>query len=188
MEKRRQQKGHNTQKYREIHKVVKRKIREAKQRYQERGRKRQQGIIKDKDGNLIIDFPAKLNRWEEYIRELQYDARAERDNIDTTEMANKLRITSQEIEFAIINVRVNKTAGPDQIPVELIKLIEGDQIQILADLFNTIYRTGVIPEEWLRSTFVVLPKSVNARECNLDFEIIWAQERNCLLKCNDAKM
>ncbi|KAF2882070.1 hypothetical protein ILUMI_24073 [Ignelater luminosus] len=142
MEKRRQQKRPNTQKYRQIHKVIKRKIREAKERYMEQNcrevknlaarydnfnlhkkikkmtglrRKRQQGTIKDKDGNIIIDLSAKLKRCEEYIKELFYDARA-----NTTEMADELRIINQEIEFAIRNAKVNKVVVPDQIPVELL--------------------------------------------------------------------
>ncbi|KAF2892199.1 hypothetical protein ILUMI_13975 [Ignelater luminosus] len=65
------------------------------------GRKKQQGIIKHKADNIIINLPARLKQWEEYIRELFYHERAERDKINTTEVADELRITSQEIVFEI---------------------------------------------------------------------------------------
>ncbi|KAF2881044.1 hypothetical protein ILUMI_25132 [Ignelater luminosus] len=67
------------------------------------GRQRLQDILKNKDSNIIIYLPAKLKLWEEYIRELFYDARAEREN--TTELAEEFRTTNQEIVFAIRNAK-----------------------------------------------------------------------------------
>ncbi|KAF2882338.1 hypothetical protein ILUMI_23837 [Ignelater luminosus] len=122
LEKRRQRKGHNTQKYREIHKEIEYLAarydnfnlhKKIKQMTGLR-RKRQQGIIKNKDGSIIIDLSAKLKRWKEYIRKLFYDARAERDNINTTAIVDELRITSQETKFAIRNAKVNKATEGDQ--------------------------------------------------------------------------
>jgi len=36
----------------------------------------------------------------------------------------------------------------------------------LTKLFNTIYDTGHIPNDWLQSTFVAIPKKPNAKKCN----------------------
>lgn len=36
----------------------------------------------------------------------------------------------------------------------------------LTELFNTIYRTGIIPTDWLTSTFITLPKKPNAKWCS----------------------
>lgn len=41
----------------------------------------------------------------------------------------------------------------------------------MVKLYNQIYRSGVIPKEWLMSTFICLPKKANARECS-DHRII----------------
>lgn len=36
----------------------------------------------------------------------------------------------------------------------------------MVDLFNTIYKTGNIPDQWLTSTFIILPKKINANHCS----------------------
>lgn len=36
----------------------------------------------------------------------------------------------------------------------------------IVHLFNVIYNTGIIPPEWLFSTFVVITKKANAKECS----------------------
>lgn len=60
-------------------------------------------------------------------------------------------------------IKDNKATGPDGIPVEIIKVINEDKIEVLVNVYNSIYNTGVIPKEWLKSTFIVLPKKPNAK-------------------------
>jgi len=43
--------------------------------------------------------------------------------------------------------RNGKATGPDEIPVELLKLINKDNLGTVLRLFNRIYNTGEIPEE-----------------------------------------
>lgn len=191
MDKRRNQKGKDEQKYKNINKVIRNKINDAKERHMKQqcqeiedfekkydmfnmhkkirqvtgtGRKKQRGFIKDKKGNIILDIPTKLKRWEEYIRELFYDERNSPCDIEPSSPGQ--RITTEEIEYALKNSKDNKAVGPDQIPVELLKLIESQNLSILTDLYNTIYETGIIPLEWLKSTFIVIPKKQNAKECS----------------------
>jgi len=52
----------------------------------------------------------------------------------------------------------SNTQDPDDILADVLKLIEE---QYLTNLFNKIYETGITPEEWLRSTFVAIPKKQN---------------------------
>lgn len=67
--------------------------------------------------------------------------------------------------YAIKNRKKGKAVGPDQITTELIKLIDEDNVNILVELFNVIYKTGIIPTEWLKSTFVALPKVNRPTRC-----------------------
>lgn len=80
-------------------------------------------------------------------------------------------ITKEEVIHAIKITKDGKAAGPDELPSEILKLIEEENIHSLTDLFNTIYRTGIIPREWLLSAFVTIPKKHNARQCT-DFRTI----------------
>lgn len=67
--------------------------------------------------------------------------------------------------YAIKNSKEGKATGPDEIPIELIKLIDENAIDVLVELFNTIYQTGTIPRQWLQSTFITIPKKPNATTC-----------------------
>lgn len=190
MDERRTYKGIDIHSYKNIDRRIKRKIIEAKEQYmQERcheieelekkydsfgihkkikeitgtGKKKSYSLIKDKQGNLIMDVAQKLRRWEEYIRELFED---QREELQVQEIRKGPPISRREVEYAIQCTKTGKAPGPDGIPTELLKLIEYDQLQILVDLYNTIYHTGIIPTDWLRSTFVMLPKKVNAKECS----------------------
>ena len=73
-----------------------------------------------------------------------------------------------------------KADGPDQIPIELIKLFDDDVINILLELFNRIYDKGEIPKQWLSSTFVLIPKKPNPRECS-DYRTIALMSHNLTL-------
>lgn len=48
--------------------------------------------------------------------------------------------------------------------MELIELIREDPIEVLVDLYNSIYNTKVVLKEGLKSTFIALPRKINAKE------------------------
>ena len=51
--------------------------------------------------------------------------------------------------------------------VELLKLLtEESALAVLLSLFNTIYESGILPSDWLKSVFVPLPKKSKAKTCN----------------------
>ncbi|CAH1224416.1 unnamed protein product [Diabrotica balteata] len=175
MEERRKYKGKYLQKYKEIQRIIKEKIKTAKEIYLMKqckeieeletkydmrnmhkkirevtgmGRNRQQGHIKDKKEELF---------------------QAERGEVQKIQELNPLeiqKITIDEIKYAIKNSKDNKAVGLDEIPVELLKLVEEDNLEVLADLFNTVYDTGIIPQEWLKSAFITIPKKQAAKECS----------------------
>lgn len=68
--------------------------------------------------------------------------------------------------YALNMLKNSKVAEPDQLPAEILKLIDQSHmiIHILVKLINTVYRTGIIPNEWL-SIFITLPKNKNAKHC-----------------------
>lgn len=53
----------------------------------------------------------------------------------------------------------------DEIPVEVIKLINDDNRDVLHKLFNEGYDTGIYPDYWLKSSLVKIPKKNNAGRC-----------------------
>ncbi|KAL6419270.1 hypothetical protein ACFW04_013999 [Cataglyphis niger] len=84
-----------------------------------------------------------------------------RSNIEKETNNNEITvspITKEEIMKAIQNSKTNKAVGPDEIPTNLLKLLEKEEIAILHKIFNTIYDTGTYPAQWLTLCFVPLSK------------------------------
>ncbi|CAG9833658.1 unnamed protein product [Diabrotica balteata] len=45
-------------------------------------------------------------------------------------------------------------------------MLNEDNIDALIDLFNDIYGSGQIPQDWLQSTFIPISKKPNANSCD----------------------
>ncbi|CAG5050893.1 unnamed protein product [Parnassius apollo] len=74
-------------------------------------------------------------------------------------------IIRSEVVFALNKAKSEKAIGPDKINVELLKLLEPEQGDVLINFFNSIYNSGKIPQDWVKSTFITLPKKRNAKTC-----------------------
>ena len=122
------------------------------------------GCIKDKDGNLLFEKRDVENRWVEYISEL-YDDTDRNEDIMLFEGDRGPIILREEVAFALKKMKSGKAVGPDEIPTEALKALEGISLQALTELCNKIYRSGHIPSELMKSTFIKLPKKPNALDC-----------------------
>jgi len=72
----------------------------------------------------------------------------------------------EEVISMLKNAKLRKAPGPDEVRSELLKLLEDERIDLLVDLFKTVYKTRNIPEQWLKSAFITLPKKKNANHCS----------------------
>lgn len=190
MDERRRCKNRDNIKYREIQTTIKQKIRLAKEKWmaercteiEELEKKydsfnlhkkvkevtgntkvRQASILKDDQDRIIVDLKAKLNLWQQYIIKLFQDQRP--NGYDVIESEDAPEITREEVEYAIKVAKSGKAVGPDDIHCEVLKLLDEQSITVMVELFNNIYRTGHIPQDWLLSTFVPIPKQHRATKC-----------------------
>ncbi|XP_045482912.1 uncharacterized protein LOC123686691 [Harmonia axyridis] len=125
-------------------------------------RKARTTVTDNKNNQIVLESKEKTNVWEEYIKELFEDDRPPvGSNISLTGPS----ITKDEIEKAIRSSKNNRAVGPDKIPSGILKLLDGRGITALHTVFNTIYETGHYSKQWLCSTFIPLPKKTNARKC-----------------------
>ena len=74
-------------------------------------------------------------------------------------------ILPEEVTAAVRQMKDGKAPGLDEIPAELLKLLDAEQIKIITKIFSEIYKAGKIPVEWLKSEFVPLPKKPGAKVC-----------------------
>lgn len=190
MDERRRYKGTNIEKYREIQRNIRKEIRVAKEKWLEeqckeieelerkhdhfnmhRKTKEAAGMVKrktvgrmiDEEGNIIIEKEAKIEKWKDYITKL-FDDEQRGDPKQITCVTGPY-ITEDEVRVTISLMKDGKMAGPDGIQSEILKLLDDDAITWITSIFNQIYDSGKIPREWLKSTFIAIPKKPSAKYC-----------------------
>ncbi|XP_030766335.1 uncharacterized protein LOC115890268 [Sitophilus oryzae] len=108
------------------------------------------------NGTLCSTVQEKIQVWEQHMKELYNDYREEPTVRPTVYQGPE--ILNSEVLQAIKQLKNNKSPGPDNIYPEILKLISEENVDILTRLFNKIYDRGKVPDDWLHSTFVPLPK------------------------------
>ncbi|KAL1446308.1 hypothetical protein WDU94_012325 [Cyamophila willieti] len=189
MEQRRLSKG-NSKDYKELNNDIRRKIRRAKENEQKEkceeieayqnkfdefnvhrkvkevtglGKKRTYGKLLDQNENIIVDINEKKETWITYLGKLFEDNR--RDTIQPVNGDNGPPILVSEVSAAIKQMKDGKAAGPDNIQAEFMKLIDENGLEKITSLYNNIYSTSIIPQDWLISEFIALPKKCGAKRC-----------------------
>lgn len=144
---------------------VHRKVREIAGLY----RNRVPMIIQAKQNKTIIEESEIKMVWQTYVTRLFVCSRAVIQN--NREEPKGPTILKSELMHAIATAKNGKSAGPDEISIKLIKLINKDNLETILRLFNRIYNTGEIPEKWLIPTFVTIPKKQCPKRC-ADYRLI----------------
>ena len=76
-------------------------------------------------------------------------------------------ILRSEMRAAMTKMKRNKTAGPDEIVIEVVTALEDIGIEKVTEVINEIYNTGEIPVDLSKSIFIALLKRAGANECEL---------------------
>ncbi|BES99415.1 Hypothetical protein NTJ_12233 [Nesidiocoris tenuis] len=133
------------------------------------GRRNVPSVIVNSFGNVAVTKEEKFAVWEEYVRELFGDHRPD-IVLSSREDREGPAILREEVAHAIKTAKCGKAVGPDRVSMELLKLLDEGSLTQLTRLLNRIYDTGELPEEWLNSVFVTLPKKPNARKYSVSIE------------------
>ncbi|XP_060533802.1 craniofacial development protein 2-like [Cylas formicarius] len=153
-------------KYRHLNRIIRTKIKSAKEHWIED----RCSEIEELQGRYDhFNLHKKTPQREKYFKNLFVIARAEPYQTDMN--AEEPSILKTEVEYAIKQLKANKSPGPDEILPEILKLISEENIDLLVALYNRIYETGKIPQEWLESIFIPLAKKTNPKDCG-DFRLI----------------
>ena len=131
--------------------------------------------LMDKDGNYIIGEIEVKKYVANYYKDLyakNTDPYFDREwttqvqtNIEELELNNDYEhlpintpITRKEVQKTIKNLPNNKASGPDEIPYELYKYGGEKLTDTIYDIFTQIFEEETIPQDWLSTTMVSLPK------------------------------
>lgn len=142
---------------RDIYKMA--KIRERKTRDVN-----QVKCIKDGADQLLVKDEEIKRRWREYFDDL-FNGENESstieldDSFDDTSRRFVRRIQESEVREALKRMKGGKAMGPDGIPIEAWRGFGDIAIVWLTKLFNLIFRSNKMPEEWRRSILVPIFKN-----------------------------
>jgi hypothetical protein len=103
------------------------------------------------------------NIWREYFDKL-FNDESEKiaieldDSIDTN-MRFVRRIQESEVKEALKKMKTDKALGPDNIPIEVWRCLRDIAIVWLTKLFNIIFRSNKMSDEWRRNILVLIFKN-----------------------------
>ena len=78
-------------------------------------------VIKDENGNVIVNLEAVLKRWKEYFEKLMNEENNTDPRTEETEVVNEEVncVSREEVKNALRRMKKGKAAGPDELPVEV---------------------------------------------------------------------
>ncbi|KAK9069694.1 hypothetical protein SSX86_011598 [Deinandra increscens subsp. villosa] len=74
-------------------------------------------------------------------------------------------ISKDEVKSALRKIWRAKAVSPDNIPIKVWKCLGDGGVQWLATLFNSIFKTGRMPDQWRSSVIVPLYKNKGDAQC-----------------------
>ncbi|VFQ76447.1 unnamed protein product [Cuscuta campestris] len=119
--------------------------------------------VKGSDGRVLVETAKVAKRWGEYFCELLNaggDHMLVLDELGQSGASRVYcrRICLREVARALRGMRSGRALGPDEIPVEFWKHAGRGAWVWLTKLFNVIFRTTRMPDEWRESLLVPLFK------------------------------
>ena len=124
-------------------------------------------VIKDENGNVMVNSEAVLKRWKEYFEKLMNEENNRELQTEEAEVVNKEVncISRKEVKNALRKMNKSKAAGPDELPVEVWKCMGKMGIEFLTRLFNRLLMNEQMPEEWKRSVLIPIYKNKGDAQC-----------------------
>ena len=124
-------------------------------------------VIKDENGNVMVNSEAVLKRWKEYFEKLMNEENNRDPRTEEAEVVNEEVncVSREEVKNALRRMKKGKAVGPDELPVEVWKCMGKMEIEFLTRLFNRLLMGERIPAEWRRSVLILIYKNKGDAQC-----------------------
>ena len=78
-------------------------------------------VMKDENGNVMVNSVAVLKRWKEYLEKLMNEENNRDPRTEEAEVVNEEVncVSRKEVKNALRRMKKGKAAGPDELPVEV---------------------------------------------------------------------
>ena len=94
-------------------------------------------VIKDENGDVMVNSEAVLKRWKEYFEKLMNEENNRDPRTEKAEVVNEeVNCISREVKNALRRMKKGKVVGPDELPIEVWKCMGKTGIKFLTRLFN----------------------------------------------------
>lgn len=126
--------------------------------------------VMDKNGNICTSESEQAARWVQHFQEILNLPEPEQPaNITTIEDILEINTNppdSAEVKAAIQTLKSGKACGIDAIHAEMLKADILTSTRVLTDLFQNIWNSNTIPEDWSKGLIVKVPKKGNIKNCD----------------------
>ena len=124
-------------------------------------------VIKDENGNMMVNSEAVLKRWKEYFEKLMNEENNREPRTEQSEVFNEEVncVSREEVKNALRRMKKGKAVGPDELPVEVWKCMGKMGIEFLTRLYNRLLMGERMPEEWRRSVLIPIYKNKEDAQC-----------------------
>ena len=119
-------------------------------------------VIKDENGNVMVNLEAVLKRWKEYFNKLMNKENNRDPKIEEAEVVNEEVncISGEEVINTLRRMKKGKAVGP-----EVWKCMGEMGIKFLTRLFNRLSVSERMPKEWRRSVLIPIYKNKGDTQC-----------------------
>ena len=97
-------------------------------------------------------------RWQEYTDEQYKKDLNDPDNHDGVITHLEPDILECEVKWILRSITMNKASGGNEIPAELLQILNDDDAKVLHPIWQQIWKTQQWPQDWKRSVFIPIPK------------------------------
>ena len=124
-------------------------------------------VIKNENGNVMVNSEAGLKRWKEYFEKLMNQENDRNPRTEEAEVVSKEVncVSREEVKNAIRRMKKGKAVGPDELPIEVWKCMGEMEIKFLTRLFNRLLMGKRMPEEWRRSVLISIYTNKRDAQC-----------------------
>jgi len=124
--------------------------------------------VRDENGEVLVRDDEIQDRWRRYFAALMNEGvePEEQKEEDGEEKQRVELVSTGEVERALRKMKAGKAVGPDEIPVEVWKMVGEKATTWLQGLFNKMLSGEPMPREWRESWVVpIYKRKGDVQEC-----------------------